>query len=228
MDAQTFGSFLQAQRKRLGLTQSQLAEKLHVTDKAVSRWERGVGLPDIQLLEPLAQALELSLTELIRSERMEADTISRDAADAAVADTLALARAKRRRTLLYWLTAVPVWCVEVFLMGTIFCFVDEPGIRSISVFLIISSGSFAMNAVKSLLDYRFGLVKVAPKRPWTYYLRLLLAFASCIALVLYIPIHMAGGVKIANRIALISTIVYVTVLIFDLRYHIRNMPTDRE
>lgn len=56
MDAQKFGAFLQTQRKSLSLTQSQLAEKLHVTDKAVSRWERRVGLPDINLLEPLAEA----------------------------------------------------------------------------------------------------------------------------------------------------------------------------
>ena len=42
MDAQIFGTFLQARRRELGLTQAQLAEKLHVTDKAVSRWEQGV------------------------------------------------------------------------------------------------------------------------------------------------------------------------------------------
>ena len=42
MDVQKFGSFLQSQRRTLGMTQQQLAETLHVTDKAVSRWERGV------------------------------------------------------------------------------------------------------------------------------------------------------------------------------------------
>lgn len=48
-----------------GLTQAELAEQLHVTDKAVSRWERGVGLPDINTLEPLADALGLSLADLM-------------------------------------------------------------------------------------------------------------------------------------------------------------------
>ena len=54
MDAKMFGAFLAQVRRAQGLTQAELAEQLHVTDKAVSRWERGVGLPDINTLEPLA------------------------------------------------------------------------------------------------------------------------------------------------------------------------------
>lgn len=71
MDVQEFGNFLQIRRKDLGMTQSDLAEKIHVTDKAVSRWERGVGFPDIKLLEPLSNALEISLTELIQCRLLE-------------------------------------------------------------------------------------------------------------------------------------------------------------
>lgn len=65
MDAKTFGAFLARVRREQGLTQAELAEQLHVTDKAVSRWERGVGLPDINTLEPLADALGLSLADLM-------------------------------------------------------------------------------------------------------------------------------------------------------------------
>lgn len=71
MDVQEFGLFLQSRRKELGMTQSDLAEIIHVTDKAVSRWERGVGFPDIKLLEPLAEALGLTLTELIQCKLLE-------------------------------------------------------------------------------------------------------------------------------------------------------------
>lgn len=46
------------------MTQAELAGKIHVTDKAISRWERGLGFPDIQTLEPLAQALGISVLEL--------------------------------------------------------------------------------------------------------------------------------------------------------------------
>ena len=65
MDAKMFGAFLAQVRRAQGLTQAELAEQLHVTDKAVSRWERGVGLPDINTLEPLADALGLSLADLM-------------------------------------------------------------------------------------------------------------------------------------------------------------------
>ena len=61
MDNQKLGIFITELRKEKGLTQAQLAQKLNVTDKAVSKWERGVGFPDIKLLEPLADVLDLSL-----------------------------------------------------------------------------------------------------------------------------------------------------------------------
>ena len=73
MDNVKFGIFLAELRKRTGWTQKELAERLNVTDKAVSKWERGLGFPDIKLIEPLAGLLEVSVLELIRSERVEED-----------------------------------------------------------------------------------------------------------------------------------------------------------
>ena len=71
MDAQKFGAFIAQCRKEKGMTQSDLAAKIMVTDKAVSRWERGKGFPDINLLLPLAEALEVSVLELMHSERQK-------------------------------------------------------------------------------------------------------------------------------------------------------------
>ena len=68
MDAKILGNYIAARRKELGMTQANLAEKIHVTDKAVSRWERGVGLPDIENLEALAKALEVSLVSLMQGK----------------------------------------------------------------------------------------------------------------------------------------------------------------
>ena len=60
MDNIRFGSFVAQLRKERGLTQKELAQRLHVTDKAVSKWETGRGFPDLKLLEPLAQTPEVS------------------------------------------------------------------------------------------------------------------------------------------------------------------------
>ena len=71
MDAQKFGTFIAQCRKEKSMTQSELAAKIMVTDKAVSRWERGKGFPDINLLLPVAEALEVSVLELMHSERQK-------------------------------------------------------------------------------------------------------------------------------------------------------------
>ena len=65
MDKAEFGAFVAQNRKRLELTQRELAEMLHVTDKAVSKWERGLSYPDVTLLEPLAEVFGLGVSELV-------------------------------------------------------------------------------------------------------------------------------------------------------------------
>lgn len=65
MDAKSLGSRISSHRRVLGMTQATLAQMLGVSDKAVSRWERGVGFPDVTLLEPLATALQIDLSELV-------------------------------------------------------------------------------------------------------------------------------------------------------------------
>lgn len=72
MDNQKTGDLIAQRRRELGLTQQQLAERLGVTNKAVSKWERGDGYPDIALIAPLSEALGLSADELLRGERVPA------------------------------------------------------------------------------------------------------------------------------------------------------------
>ncbi|MGN9171856.1 helix-turn-helix domain-containing protein [Lachnospiraceae bacterium HCP1S3_A8] len=65
MEAAELGKFIATIRKEKQLTQAELTRKLNVTDKAVSRWERELGFPDINTLEPLADALGITLTQLV-------------------------------------------------------------------------------------------------------------------------------------------------------------------
>ena len=58
-------------RKKKGMTQSELAEKMHVTDKAVSKWERDLSCPDVNTIAKLADILEVSVEELLNAKKYE-------------------------------------------------------------------------------------------------------------------------------------------------------------
>ena len=75
MNTQDFGKFITELRKEKGLTQMQLAEKLNVTDKAVSRWETGKNFPDIDIFSDLAKILEVSVSELLEGKRIEKEEL---------------------------------------------------------------------------------------------------------------------------------------------------------
>ena len=65
MDHYVTGATIKALREKMKMTQAELAEKLCVSDKAVSKWETGRGFPDVSLLEPLGKALHISVPELL-------------------------------------------------------------------------------------------------------------------------------------------------------------------
>ena len=68
MDKYVTGAVIRKLRETKKLTQEELAEKLYVSSKAISKWETGQGFPDISLLEPLAKALGISVIELLSGE----------------------------------------------------------------------------------------------------------------------------------------------------------------
>ena len=94
MEASELGKFIADIRKEKQLTQAELARRLNVTDKAVSRWERGLGFPDINTLEPLAAALGITLTQLMKCSK-EAEENS----DNEIIASLDIAQKQRKITL---------------------------------------------------------------------------------------------------------------------------------
>lgn len=88
MDNLEFGAFIAQLRKEKNLTQKELADQLHVTDKAVSKWETGKGFPDLKLMEPLAQALGVTLVELIQCQRQQTATLTMVEAESVVAQAM--------------------------------------------------------------------------------------------------------------------------------------------
>lgn len=70
MDTKKIGAFIAMNRKKKGYTQEQLAEKLGVTNKTISRWENGHYMPDLSLLEPLSKELDITLNELLAGKEI--------------------------------------------------------------------------------------------------------------------------------------------------------------
>lgn len=70
MDTKKIGAFIAMNRKKKGYTQEQLAEKLGVTNKTISRWENGHYMPDLSLLEPLSKELDITLNELLAEKEI--------------------------------------------------------------------------------------------------------------------------------------------------------------
>ena len=115
MDNLKFGAFLAQLRKEKGLTQKELADRLSVTDKAVSKWETGKGFPDLKLMEPLAQELDVSLVELLQGERQQTDTLTAEQAEQVVKQAMERSErvtARKHLKLFRWtLGAIGVGCI---------------------------------------------------------------------------------------------------------------------
>lgn len=75
MDNIRIGKFIAQRRKELGYNQKELAEKLNITDKAVSKWETGRSSPDVSMLIPLAEELGVSVTEILNGEKISEEKI---------------------------------------------------------------------------------------------------------------------------------------------------------
>lgn len=148
MTTETFAKFIKEERARLGLTQGELAEKLYISTAAVSKWERGKCLPDVEKLDAIAEVLGLSVLEVLRCQRQGEDTAPppaeeepQEAANVQMVvyrETVALAskQAKHRRkrvlcwaaglllvlSLLYWFPVyhmAQVWLPSYFTTGQI-------------------------------------------------------------------------------------------------------------
>ena len=81
MNQEKFASFIVQRRKDLGLTQKDIAEKLHVSISAVSKYERGLSYPDITLLEPLSQILDVTIIDLLKGEISQNDLSTVEASE---------------------------------------------------------------------------------------------------------------------------------------------------
>lgn len=92
MNQEKIGFFIKKLRNEKKMTQAELAKKLNVTDRAVSKWERGKGLPDISLLEDLSEIFNVSILEILKGERLESESIK----EASILDMLKYAKEDKK------------------------------------------------------------------------------------------------------------------------------------
>lgn len=147
MDSKKFGEFISMLRKEKGWTQADLASKLNVTDKAISRWERGLGFPDINTIKPLAEALDVSILEIMQSERTPKAEISSEQLEGAIDNVIGLAEYQRKiecRNTAISLVSVTSIVLFVFLLDLMpweaFIFVCMPCIFLLTGIVLIVAG----------------------------------------------------------------------------------------
>ena len=113
MNLEKTGALIASTRHKKNLTQRELAELLHVTDRAVSKWERGLSFPDVSLLVPITDILGLTLTELLNGELSQQDA---DSDERPLHEIIALSKAAlRERTVKLRLLAVIVSILLIIL-----------------------------------------------------------------------------------------------------------------
>ena len=114
MEKHRFGTFLCLLRKEKGLTQRELAEELGVTDKAVSRWEKGKNYPDIEIVQRIAEFFDVSINELLQGERIPEEYMK-----AASDRNLVVAHKRIRREQRKYTVAIAALLLFVLLWGIV-------------------------------------------------------------------------------------------------------------
>ena len=122
MDIMKIGAFIKSQRTEINLTQKELAEKIGCTDKAISRWETGKGMPDSSFLVPLADILGITVNELLTGEKIPEEAFTQKSEDNLVSAVEKTEEAvKKSKTVKFFLVIAVIFCIFsiLFLIKTV-------------------------------------------------------------------------------------------------------------
>ena len=137
MDVQKTGRFLQELRKEKGITQKELATKINVSDKTISKWENGNGLPDIISLNAISTFFQVSINELLVGERISEEEYQKKAEETIVG----LMQEEQKNRKMEWL--LKIIGGFLLLIGVLYAFVGTQGITFVrSLSLWMDGGSF--------------------------------------------------------------------------------------
>lgn len=119
MDLVKIGKYIAGKRKVLGMTQKQLAEKLNMSDKSVSKWERGICLPDVSVYMELCEILGISINEFLAGEDIDAENVEKKSEDNIIQVTKdSKKKQKNLKSILAVVTTFAV--IMVLVLGVVF------------------------------------------------------------------------------------------------------------
>lgn len=110
MNQEKIGKFIAELRKENNMTQMELADKLKVTDRAISKWENGRGLPDVSLFEPLCKELNISINELLKGEKIKENNIEHLSAETMMSYNRHIKRKEKQKMFFLLIIIVIVLC----------------------------------------------------------------------------------------------------------------------
>ena len=154
MEPTRISRFIAERRKALGLTQRQLAEQLSVSDKAVSKWETGRGLPDVLLMPPLCAALGITVNDLLSGERVEEGDYRKKAEENMM--ELMRENAENRQRLLQSIACGGVTVVAVCALVALAAFLLLPALARVALLLLAMATALAGIWAAATLDARAG------------------------------------------------------------------------
>lgn len=120
MNYDKIGKFILERRKVKNLTQKELAEKIGVTDKAISKWERGQGCPDVSILEILSKELDCSILELLKGREIENEVIPITEADDYIKDSIAFSHSSYKEKVRIILSRIIEVGILMIVVGLIY------------------------------------------------------------------------------------------------------------
>ena len=184
MDTHYTGNKIAQLRKEKGWTQKDIAQKLHVSAAAVSKWERGLNYPDLSLMEALAEILEITVCELVGLENETTEHIIKNITDISVHEKIESEKHSRTKLITIILTVI------AFSAAFFFVYLAVSKNAIMKKLFEISGGSGALNGLALLLGitaWGLAVISIFSRRNehrWKYF-----SMFSCIscAISLHIP-----------------------------------------
>ena len=247
IDQKKTGQFISDIRKEKGLTQKQLADEIGVSDKAISRWETGRGMPDTSIMADLCKVLDISINELLSGQRLSSVDYNGKAEENMVELIKSNENVKRqgRNAVIGTVVGIVLLCLFIYLItiisggvGMIIYFIDAPSLVSvlgIQVIILGASGHFTdffrsfklLFSSKSYSDEEFMQLSEKTEYALTFGIKATLLAGICVVLIGFVafmhnlsdPATIGPSLAVMVLTSLYACIISLILLMIKGRLH---------